>query len=179
MPEDKIAKTVIQPGVEEGPRKPVDPQSIRLLRQPAWDLCMTLEKDRTYIRVKVVLASPLSRPDTHISILDIKDQEICMISDPSELDQESYQIIQDELEKRYLTSTVYRINSVRSEFGTSYWEVETDRGRREFVIRGTQDSALWLGDHRLLLIDVDGDRFEIPDYTKLDPQSIGFVETIL
>ena len=81
--------------------------------------------------------------------------------------------------KFYLTSTIQNVLSVRNEFGTSYWEVETDRGQREFVVQNVAENAQWLGDHRLLIIDVDGNRFEIPRLDELDKKSLGMVEQVL
>ena len=79
----------------------------------------------------------------------------------------------------YLTSTVQRVESIRNEFGTSYWDVQTDRGQREFVVQNVAENAQWLGDHRLLIIDVDGNRFEIPHLEALDKRSLSMVEQVL
>ncbi|MFQ6078160.1 MAG: DUF1854 domain-containing protein, partial [Thermodesulfobacteriota bacterium] len=94
-------------------------------------------------------------------------------------DPQSREIVQAELDKRYLGSIIKKIRSVRSDFGTSYWDVDTDRGRREFVVQGVHDNVIWLGERRLLLVDVDGNRFEIPDYLRLDKKSISFLEEML
>jgi UDPglucose 6-dehydrogenase len=87
--------------------------------------------------------------------------------------------IQEELDRRYLTSTIESILSIRNEFGTSYWDVKTNRGPREFVIQNVAENAQWLGDHRLLLVDVDGNRFEIPNLNDLDKKSMSQVEMVL
>ena len=157
----------------------VDEESIRLFREPPWMLRLTIEGDRSYTRVKIVRAAPLSHPKQYISLLDVKDEEICMIDDLKSLDAEMRAIVDEELERRYLTSIIEQVSSVRNEFGTSYWDVRTNRGEREFVVQNAAENAQWLGDHRLLLIDVDGNRFEIPDLNDLDKKSIGFVELVL
>jgi len=102
-----------------------------------------------------------------------------MVDDLAELDDEARGIIKEELERRYLTSTIQQVLSVRNEFGTSYWEVLSDRGEREFVVQNVAENAQWLGDHRLLLVDVDGNRFEIPNLEDLDKQSLGLIEQVL
>ncbi len=63
--------------------------------------------------------------------------------------------------------------------GTSYWEVETDRGQREFVVQNVAENARWLSENRLLLIDVDGNRFEIPRLDQLDKKSSSLVGQVL
>ena len=102
-----------------------------------------------------------------------------MIDDLSEVDADTRALIEEELEKRYLTSIVKEVISIRAEYGTSYWEVETDRGNRDFVVQNVSENAQWPGARRLLLIDVDGNRFEIPDLDTLDDRSRKLVENLM
>lgn len=157
----------------------VDIDNLRLFREPPWVLRLTLGEDRSYLKVKVVRAAPLSHPNKYISFLDAKDEEICMVDDLKQVDEATRNIIDEELDRRYLTSIVEQVLSVRNEFGTSYWDVQTHRGRREFVVQNVAENAQWLGDHRLLLVDVDGNRFEIPRLDHLDKRSTGFIEQVL
>ncbi len=157
----------------------VEVARLRLFREPAWVMRLTIEEDRSYLKVKVVRASPLSHPDRYISFLDGKDEEICMVDDLKDLDPQTLKAVGEELDRRYLTAVVDSIHSVRNDFGTSYWDVVTSRGRREFVVQNVSENAQWLGDRRLLLVDVDGNRFEFPDLDLLDKRSRGFVEEVL
>lgn len=152
---------------------------IRLFREPAWVLRLTIEGDRSYLKVKVVRAAPLSHPTRYICLLDAKDEEICMIDDLNSLNREMRALIEEELDRRYLTATIQRVNAVRNEYGTSYWDVQTDRGPREFVVQNVSENAQWLGDHRLLITDVDGNRFEIPHLDALDKKSLAAVEQVV
>ncbi len=156
-----------------------DPKRIRLFREPAWMLRMTILEDRSYPTVQVVRARPLSDPDRCISLLDANGEEICMIDDPADLDEMSRRILREELERRYMTARIERVYSARSEPGACYFDVQTHRGRREFVVQNVHESARWLGEHRLLLVDVDGNRFEIPDLKALDKRSARLVELAL
>jgi len=168
-----------QPTDEFARPEQVDVSKLRLFRQPAWMLRLTIAGDRSYPRIKIVRAAPLSHPDQYISLLDSQDEEICMIDDLTQVNEATRRIINEELDLRYLTSTVHRVNSVRNEFGTSYWEVETDRGQREFVVQNVAENARWLSENRLLLIDVDGNRFEIPRLDQLDKKSSSLVGQVL
>ena len=67
---------------------------------------------------------------------------------------------------------------MREEFGATYWTVETDRGRREFVVRHMRDNAHYLSATRLLITDVDGNRFEVPDMSKLDSESYDLLSRV-
>ena len=129
----------------------VDPEAIRLFREPPWVLRLTIKDDRSYIKVRVVCAAPLSQPDRYICLLDEKNEVICTVEDPIDLDAVSQRMVKEELEQRYMTAVIKRVDSLRSEFGVSYWEVQTDRGAREFVIRNVSENAQWITDRRLLL----------------------------
>lgn len=157
----------------------VDPGRVRLFRQPPWMLRLTIAGDRSYTRVKVVRAAPLSYPTQYIALLDERDEEILMLDSLDEVDGQLRTLLEEELERRYLTSVIERVESVRNEFGTSYWDVQTHRGRREFVVQNVAENAQWLGEHRLLLVDVDGNRFEVPRVDRLDKRSLACIEQVL
>ena len=157
----------------------VEIANLRLFREPAWILRLTIDDDRSYLKVKVVRAAPLSHPNRYICLLDAKDEEIYMIDDLTQLDLEARALIEEELDRRYLTAAIQRVHAVRNEYGTSYWDVQTNRGPREFVVQNVAENAQWLGDHRLLIIDVDGNRFEIPRLDELDKKSLAAVEQVV
>ena len=154
-------------------------EAIRLFREPPWVLRLTIEGDRSYLKVRVVCAAPLSQPDRYICLLDEKNEVICTVEDPIVLDTASQRVIKEEIEQRYMTAIIKRVDSLKSEFGVSYWEVQTDRGNREFVVRNVSENAQWITDRRLLLLDVDGNRFEISNLEVLDKKSRGLIEMVL
>jgi hypothetical protein len=140
---------------------------------------MTVADECSYTTVKPVWAAPLSRPDNYLSLLNGKGEEIVTISDPNELPADSLTAVREELRRRYLTATVSAINSAKFEYGATYWSVESDRGPRDFVTQSLQENALWLSPTHLLLLDVDGNRFEILDVPSLDSRSQAFIDAIL
>jgi hypothetical protein len=157
----------------------VESKQIRLLREPPWMLRMTILGYRSYITVQAVRAAPLSDPDRYISLLDGNGEEICLVRDPAELDEVSRQILREELNRRYMTAIVERIHSLQNELGVSYFDVQTNRGRREFVLQNIQEDIRQLGERRILLLDVDGNRFEIPDLDALDKRSVKLLKLVL
>jgi hypothetical protein len=154
-------------------------QDLNLFYEPKDRLRLTVGEERSYPTVKPAWAAPLSRPGRHLALLDGKGQEIVTISDPNTLPPASLEAVKEELHRRYLTATVSTITHAKAEFGATYWHVETDRGPRDFVTQSLQENAQWLSDNHLLLIDVDGNRFELPDIKSMDDRSRTFVETIL
>ena len=174
-----ISDRIEQPPVTISHPGNVAGSQLRLTRDLKQMLHLTIDSDRAWSRVKVVRAAPLTHPDRYISFLDEKGVEICMIDDPGSFNEETRNIINEELERRYLTSTILSVRSIRNEFGTSYWDVETDRGEREFVVQNAEEHVRRLSSHRLLILDVDGNRFEIPRLEKLDRKSLGMIERTL
>jgi len=74
---------------------------------------------------------------------------------------------------------VHHIQDIKEEFGIVTWDVQTDRGPRRYIVRGLRDNVHEQSDFRLMVTDVDGNRFEIPDYTVLDARSRAKLELIL
>ncbi|HET6385996.1 MAG TPA: DUF1854 domain-containing protein [Armatimonadota bacterium] len=157
----------------------VDPSALKLFYHPAERLRLTVGESRSYVTVKPVWAAPLTRPDRFLALLDGTGEEILMISNPKALPSDSRQALQREIRQRYLTAVVSQVTHARQEFGATYWSVETDRGTRDFVTQSLQENAQWFSDTHLLLIDVDGNRFEIKDVGALDEKSRGIIEEIL
>jgi len=147
---------------------------MKLFYEPEGRLRLTLE-DRSYLQVKPAWASPLSHPGKYLSLLDGKDHEIMMVEDPAKLDDDNRKIIEGELRRRYLNSQVKRIDLVKTEYGITYWTVETDRGSRELVTQSLQENANWMSPNLLVLTDVDGNRYEIM-VDQLDDRSKKYVE---
>lgn len=157
----------------------MNPQSLLLFHAPEDRFRLTLGEEKSFLVVKPIWSAPLSHPGRFLSLVDGKGDEIAMLPDPKELPESSYRSLEVELKRRYLTSTILAIEHAKVEFGATYWTVQTDRGRRDFVTQSLQENAQWLGEDHLLLVDVDGNRFEIPDVAALDETSRVYVETIL
>ncbi len=155
------------------------PSELKLFYSPKERLRLTIGEDRSYHTVKPVWAAPLTRPGKYLTLLDGKGAEIAMVEDLSQLPQESLAEVEYELRQRYLTATISSILSARQEYGATYWRVTTDRGEREFVTQNLQENAMWISDTHLMLLDVDGNRFEITDTAVLDPRSRGLIHAIL
>ena len=153
--------------------------TLKLFHEPKDRLRLTIGEEKSYPTVKPVWAAPLSHPGRYLALLDSKGEEIAMVPDPKSLERDSYEAVRQELNRRYLTSTIRLITAAKSEFGATYWHVLTERGERDFVTQSLQENAQWLSPTHLMLIDVDGNRFEIQDIDGLDPKSREIVAQIL
>jgi len=157
----------------------LDPQQLTFLSEPGQPLRVTLEGECSYPRVRVVSAFPLTDPDGCVCLLDGAEKEIGVIPSAGELSREQRAIVQSELGKRYYMPVIQRVTALREEFGLSYWEVETDKGPKTFVLRGTQEHVTEIASNRLMIVDIEGNRFEIRDWEELDPKTYGYVVRLL
>ena len=157
----------------------LDPGMVRVFRDESGKLRLTLEGDRSYFDVKAVRCFPLSDPDGYVGLLSHLDKVIGVLRSVEELEPSSRDTVLDALHHRYFTPLIHRVVRMKEEFGAVYCEVETDHGRREFVARGIRDTLEELGDGHLLLFDVDGNRYCIADWRKLDARSRRLLERIV
>ena len=124
-----------------------------------------------YPRVQVVRMFPFMEKEKLISIrtVDENSTEIGIVEDLHALDRESAAMLREQLELRYFTPCITNIRKIREEYGFAYWEVLTDRGECRFTIRMGGSAVVYLTDTRVLISDVDENRFEIPDINALTP----------
>ncbi|MDD4327481.1 MAG: DUF1854 domain-containing protein, partial [Eubacteriales bacterium] len=71
-----------------------------------------------------------------------------------------------------------KISSVKEEFGFAYWEVVTDRGDMKFTT-SIWNPVIRIGGNRLLVNDLDSNRYEIDDLTKLSRREIKLIDLFL
>ena len=157
----------------------MDSQALSLRRDKNGALVLTLDGRDPVSNIRVVRAAPLSHPSRYITFLDEKGRELCTVDRLDDLTPPTRRLVEEELASYYLGSTIQCINELESEFGIAYWDVETSRGRRDFVVKDVQSSITWLSPTRLLIVDVDGNRFEIPDLRALDQRSQELLEMTL
>ena len=155
------------------------PEELKLFYEPKERLRLTVGDERSYLSVKPVWAAPLSHPNAYLALMNGKGEEITVVPNPQELPSTSWAAVEWELRQRYLTATVHSILHARQEYGATYWTVATDRGDRDFVTQSLQENAQWFSDVHLLLLDVDGNRFEIPNVGALDARSQAYITAIL
>lgn len=165
-------------GVEDDDFTPryLDPEKIRLFRSPMGTPRLEILEEVCYTRVAVRRILPLSDPNRYISLGIGEEVEIGIIEDPSQLDSESLEILREELDKRYFTPIIQKVYRVKERFGIHDWEVETSRGRITFSVQGLHQNVRHFPPARLLVTDVRGNRYDIPDYHRLDSHSFNQIQ---
>ena len=122
-----------------------------------------------YDRVKVVRLFPFTDADKFLSIREHgnDNREIGIIEDLSEMSEETINLINEQLRLGYFTPVIEKIYSIKDEYGYAYFHVLTDKGECKFTINMGANAVTKLSDTRLIILDVDENRFEIRDVEKL------------
>ena len=135
-------------------------------------LRLTIDGDRSVLKVVVSQIFPLSHPGRYLSIRDGGGNEVGILKSVKQLDELGRKLVEEELGRRYFLPVIRKITSVVERFGTVEWHVDTDRGKCRFTTRDLRDNVLRLGSGRYILQDVDDNRYEVPDTAKLDRTSL-------
>ncbi len=143
---------------------------------------LRIEKDgeiSDYPRVFLHRMFPFEELWKEISVLTPDNEEVGMIASIDDFPCEIAAILKEELNRKYLMPVITSIDTLKERFGFSAWKVESTIGTLEFTLRDTYRSMLKIGEGRVIITDSDGNRYEIPDVSKLDRKSYRKIELYL
>lgn len=122
-----------------------------------------------YEKVQVVRLFPFTDANKYISIRanDGKAKEIGIIKDLDEMPEKTREILGRQLELNYFTPVIKKIYSIKEDYGYAYFRVLTDKGECQFAINMASNAVTKLSDSRLIIMDLDENRFEIRDVNAL------------
>jgi ATP-binding cassette, subfamily B, bacterial len=136
-------------------------------------LHVTVINEGIYGGVYAVYDFPVAHPDSFISLVQTsgeKDYEIGIIRDLNEFPQQDADLVRQALARRYFIHTITKINDVGWQFGLVAFDVETDKGHVNFFMRWSHDRAVDYGKQGKVIIDLEGNRYLIPNIEKLSVQ---------
>lgn len=148
----------------------LDAKNLRFFRHGV-TLRLTVEEDRSYLNVSILRAFPLSKPTRFLSVRDGANQEIGLIVNPADLDVKNRKLVEEDLERRYLVPAVTRIVAAKERFGAVDWTMETDRGVCRLTTRNLRENVQRPAPGRIIINDVDGNRYDIHDVDDLSFES--------
>ena len=137
------------------------------------------QPEKEEMRVFLYRQFPFELQWEFISVMDNEQQEVGILRSLDLFDDESQTLLREELKRRYYSPVIQKILSMKERYGFSYWKVVTSDGEMKFTLQDTFRSIVHVGEKRLLLLDVNGNRFEIPDTTALDRKSYKKIELYL
>jgi len=139
--------------------------------------------DKEYPRVSFRRALPIGRPDAYISVADHENKEIGILQSLTDLSDEQLSIVMSEIDKRYFCPAIEAITSVKDKMGYVYMEL-TLRGEaktysKNCAVKDVNKNIRALGDDRLIIFDVDGNRYIVTSLAALDKKSLKRLEPYL
>ncbi|MFW6269066.1 MAG: DUF1854 domain-containing protein [Bacillota bacterium] len=156
----------------------LDPENVELSINEEQEVTLRLKKEnKARKNVEINPAFPLSKIGRYLSITEESEdnkklgEEIGMIKDIDELDKQSKKVIEQALDKIYFIPKITKIYEIEEEFGVTRWEVETQKGSRAFDIKSRRKDVRPYGNGRIIIHDIDGNRYEITDHRELDDES--------
>ena len=139
--------------------------------------------DKEFENFKVLKLFPLSKPDQFITFYDehkneqgqVELNEIGVLKNFRKLDEDSLELLEFELEESYFMPEITRIDIIEEDEGGWRWEVDTNKGLREFKVESRVHDIRKLSDGRIIIRDADGNRFKLPNLNRLDQKSIALL----
>ena len=137
-------------------------------------LHVTITNDRIYGGVYAAYVFPVAYPEGYISLMhsigDGKGAEIGIIRDLAEFPEADAELIRRALQRRYFVHVIANIVSIGIRYGYLAMSVETDKGPAAFMMRWQHDCAIDYGRKGKVLIDLDENRYLVPDLDALPPR---------
>lgn len=151
-----------------------------LTRDPLGRLVCTLADGSEHPGVTPVRAFPIGAPDEGLSLVSGEGREVAWVPRLSALPDGARQLIGEELAAREFVPEIRRIHGVSTFSTPSTWQLDTDRGPAEMVLKAEEDIRRLPGATATLLITSGhGIVFRVPDLRAMDRHSRRLIERFL
>jgi ATP-binding cassette, subfamily B, bacterial len=125
-----------------------------------------------YDGVFAVRALPATAPEQYISLRyadgEGEEYEVGLVRDLLEWPAEVRAVLEQALARRYFVRVITAIEGIELKHGLLDFRVRTDRGPVQFVMRNSHGQVQDHGENGKLLIDVDDNRYLVPDIDALE-----------
>lgn len=155
-----------------------DPAAIEFYRNPQGFLAMK-KGEEDFKRVKLSRILPFAEPEKYITVSDTEGKELGIIRDLAELDKAQRELALEELSARYYCPEVTNIKSIKEKMGYFYFDVAFGSYKKIFAVKDISRSIKQIDDKCIVITDVDGSRYLIPDVWKIDTKSRRKIEPYL
>ena len=133
---------------------------------------LTMKDGTVYEDLEPRRLFPFTNQNMYITLLNKEEKEVGFVRDVEELDKASREALEECFREYYMVPKILHLLESEDKFGSLKWKVETDRGVVTFRIRNRHSDIKQLhGTKRVIIRDSNDNRYEIPDYTALDPHS--------
>lgn len=152
----------------------------RLARNPLGRLDYTGADGTQHKGVVPVRAFPIAAPNEGISIVSTEGKELAWIDHLDQLAPNERALVDDELASREFVPVIHKLLRVSTFSTPSTWDIETDRGPTQLVLKGEEDIRRLPGNRASLLITSGhGIVFLVRDLLAMDKHSKKLLERFL
>jgi len=130
-------------------------------------------------RVQLSRALPFSDPERYICVADMEGKEIAVLEGLEDFDEEARALLEAELEIRYFYPIVTQVKSIKEKMGSYYLDLAIGEYKKTIAVKDISKNLKQLGNGRIILTDVDGNRFMIPDVYQIHKKSLQMLEPYL
>ena len=145
----------------------IDNDMARFVRRDLTSVDMELSDGRCFEKLEPRRLFPVSVQDQYITLLDSNGVEQAVIRNVNTLPEEQRKIIEDCLNEYYLVPKILRIRDVHERFDGLTLFTDTDKGQVDIEIRILRKGFVMDG-VRVLIRDINDNRYEVPDVTRID-----------
>ena len=159
----------------------INPSHIEFYESKGGLLCLKYEGEDMG-RVSILRMFPFQYEEEYLCVKsetysrEEKEKEIGIIRKLSDFPLGQREMVIKELSKRYFVPEITAVNEVKDEFGHTMWKVVTTAGEREFTVTDMSSNVRNMGNNRIMLTDVYGNRYYIPDVTKVEDKALKILE---
>jgi len=151
-------------------------EPLRLERNAKGQLVAWLgETEEPVDNVRVARCFPWSREGEYVAVCDADGKELVLLTTLEGIEGPTRELIEEELRDKFFVPKILRISDYKAEFDVVSISAETDRGTVTFQIHSRDDVRV-LSPGRALFRDVDGNVYEVPDFSSLDRSSQKHIE---
>lgn len=173
-------------GEEHGINKLLSRAECRLFRagevkfhEKGEDELLMNSPDGAFTVHNVTAAFPLTSPGRMVVLRNDQGEEIGVLNNVHHLDPKSRRLVARQLERSYFMPVIEDIEKVDLQLNIVNWQVVTDRGPRNFQVKSPRKNIRKLSGHRLIIRDVDSNRYEIRNWAALPPKGQKLLEEFL
>ncbi|MCL2361741.1 MAG: DUF1854 domain-containing protein [Defluviitaleaceae bacterium] len=141
-------------------------------------------KGEDYKHIVLRRIMPIDQPMNYISIADHDNKEIAILKDVNDLAKDQRLIVERELDNRYYSPQVLDIMSVKDKLGYVYMEMRLRNKQgneydKSCAVKDVSRNIRMLSSNSVIIFDVDGNRYVVPDLQQLNKQSLRKLDSYL
>ncbi len=149
----------------------LEPGAVELRDGPYGSLMVAWPDGKVDRSAFAVRCFPASHPDDFISLRtwdhEGQEREIGILRHLGEWSKHAQELTRTSLARRYFVRRITGIDEIKLEFGYLFFSVRTDQGPANFTMRWTQSQAQDFGARGKVLLDLESNRFLVPDVEEL------------